>query len=66
MTEMEKAFAQIDSLAGRLVRIIDVCELLATALTHPTSPEIHRRALDAYFKLQIDYPDPPPHPRTGP
>lgn len=63
MTELEKAYAQIDSLAGRLIRIMDVCDRLQQALTHPTTPELTKAALAAYRALFADYPEPQPPPQ---
>lgn len=63
MTELEKAYAQIDSLAGRLLRIMDVCDRLQQALTHPTTPELTEAALAAYRQLFEDYPEPEPSPQ---
>lgn len=65
MNELEKAYAQIDSLAGRLARIMKVCDLLQQALTHPTTPELTRSALAAYRKLFEAYPEPQPPPQRG-
>lgn len=63
MTELEKAYAQIDSLAGRLIRIMDVCDRLQQALTHPTTPELTTSALAVYRALFADYPEPQPPPQ---
>jgi hypothetical protein len=66
MTETEMLYAQVDNLAGRVVRIMDVCNALAAALTHPQSPEMAKPALDAYRALLDAYPDAPPSkPRQG-
>lgn len=62
MSELDRAYSQIESLAWRLARIMSVCEKLQNALTHPTSPELHRDALAAYRKLFEDYPEPQPPP----
>lgn len=62
--EREAAYKQLESLAWRLARIMQVCDLLAQALTHPTTPDLHKRALAAYRKLFEDYPEPQPPPQV--
>lgn len=62
MSELDRAYAQIESLAWRLSRIMKVCELLQTALTHPGNVELCNGALAAYRKLFEDYPEPQPPP----
>lgn len=62
MSELDKAYAQIESLAWRLARIMAVCERLQMALTHPSSPELHKAALASYRKLFENYPEPQPPP----
>ncbi|WP_414463378.1 hypothetical protein [Hyphomicrobium sp. DY-1] len=62
MTELERAYAQIESLAWRLSRIMAVCDQLQVALTHPSSPELAKLALTAFRTLIEDYPEPQPMP----
>lgn len=63
MTELEKVHAQIESLAGRLIRIMDACDLLQQALTHPTTPELTKAALAAYRALPTREPEAQPPPQ---
>lgn len=63
MTELEQARAQIESLVGQLIRIMDVCDRLQQALTHPTTPELTKAALAAYRALPTHDPESQPPPQ---